>query len=114
MEHYADNVQFSSPLVPRMLGIESEYIKGKERLREYFEICMKKYYDLRLDFVDVLLGVNNVVVLYYRETGTLAADVFELDNYNKIFSSQAYYGIRKNPKLGTNSSYLPSLLPPLF
>ncbi|MDE1764754.1 MAG: nuclear transport factor 2 family protein [Thaumarchaeota archaeon] len=95
MKHYAENVQFSSPMVPRMLGIESEFINGKEKLREYFEICIKKYHDLRLDFVDVLVGVNGVVVLYYRETGALASDISEMDNHNKIVSSQVYYNIGK-------------------
>lgn len=90
MEHYADNVRFSSPTVIKRLGIRSGWIEGKEKLREHFAVGMKTP-NLRCEFVDVLLGVSGIAVVYRRETGALVVDVVELDANGKAIVAQAYY-----------------------
>jgi hypothetical protein len=48
--------------------------------------------NLRFEFVDVLLGVESMAVVYRRETGALVVDVVELDSDGKAVSASAYYG----------------------
>ncbi|HET8563797.1 MAG TPA: nuclear transport factor 2 family protein [Candidatus Binatia bacterium] len=91
MEHYAEDVKLSSPTVMKRLGIANGWIEGKRRLREHFSVGIQAP-DLRFDFVDVLLGVGGMAVIYRRETGALVVDVVELDDKRKGKVVCAFYG----------------------
>jgi len=93
LSHYADNVAFSSPFVanPKVAGDPSGRLKGKEKLRAYFQSGLDLLPNLRLDLVDVLVGVDGYTVLYRRESGVLAADVMTLNEEFKAIRAQAYY-----------------------
>jgi ketosteroid isomerase-like protein len=78
MDHYSADVALSSPLIAKRWGIEDGQLNGKERVRENFAIGMRTT-GLHFTFVDVLLGVNAMCVLYRRETGALVCDLVELD-----------------------------------
>lgn len=91
MEHYAEDVRFSSPTVIKRLGIASGWIEGKARLREHFSVGIKAP-NLRFDLVDVLLGVEGLCIVYRRETGVLVADMVELDGNGKGKVVRAFYG----------------------
>jgi hypothetical protein len=47
---------------------------------------------LRFEFVDVLLGVGGMCIVYKRETGAVVVDVIELDANGKGKVVQAFYG----------------------
>jgi len=91
MEHYADNVRLSSPTVIKRLGIKSGWIGGKDKVREHFPVGIQAP-NLRFEFVDVLLGVDGMSVVYRRENGALVVDVVELDSEGKGLVVRAYYG----------------------
>ncbi|MCR6480886.1 nuclear transport factor 2 family protein [Variovorax sp. ZS18.2.2] len=78
MAHYADEVELNSPLVVRRWGIESGWLRGKDRLRENFARGMQTP-GLHFTFVNVLLGAQSLCVIYQRETGALVTDLIELD-----------------------------------
>lgn len=90
LEHYADDVAFSSPTVISRLGVASGWIYGKEKLREHFATGLQVP-NLHFEFQDVLLGVGGMCVLYRRETGALV-DVVELNSDGKGQRVHAYYG----------------------
>jgi hypothetical protein len=60
-------------------------------LREHFAVGIKTP-GLRFAFVDVLLGVDGMCILYQRETGAVVVDVIELDANGKGKVVQAFYG----------------------
>ena len=91
MEHYAEEVRFSSPTVIRRLGVPSGWIEGKAQLREHFSIGIQAP-NLRFELVDVLLGVDGMCVVYRRETGVLVVDMIELDQNGKGKVVRAFYG----------------------
>jgi len=91
MRHYADDVKFSSPTVIKRLGIVNGWIEGKARLREHFAVGIRAP-GLRFEFVDVLLGVGGMCIVYKRETGAVVVDVIELDANGKGKVVQAFYG----------------------
>jgi len=56
ISHYADNVEFTSPFVMKLLGNPSGTIKGKKALRSYFGKALTAYPDLKFDLIQVLTG----------------------------------------------------------
>ncbi len=78
MSHYANDVEFCSPTVVARWKHAGGWLRGKDRLRENFAIGVRAP-NLRFDFVDVLLGVDAMCVVYRRETGLLVSDLVELD-----------------------------------
>jgi hypothetical protein len=92
LEHYADDVEIRSPRAIELYGAADGKVQGKERLREYFSKGLL-IPNLKLDLVEVLIGVNAMTVVYRRENGALAADCSELDDRGKIIRMIACYGI---------------------
>ncbi len=91
MDHYADDVAFSSPTVVKRWGIADGWLRGKAKLRENFAIGVKAP-NLRFELIDVLLGVSSMCVVYRRETGALVADLVEFDGEGKGLRVIACYG----------------------
>jgi ketosteroid isomerase-like protein len=91
MEHYADDVEFSSPTVIKRWGVADGWLRGRSKVRENFAIGVQVA-DLHFELVDVLLGVNSMCVVYRRETGALVTDLVELDANGKGRRVIACYG----------------------
>jgi ketosteroid isomerase-like protein len=91
MDHYSDDVEFSSPTVIKRWGIADGWLRGKAKVRENFAIGVKAS-NLRFELVDVLLGVNSMCVVYRRESGALITDLVELDENGKGRRVIACYG----------------------
>jgi ketosteroid isomerase-like protein len=91
MNHYADDVEFSSPTVIKRWGIADGWLRGKDRVRENFALGIQAP-NLHFELLDVLLGVNSMCVVYRRETGALVSDLVELDANGKGRRVIACYG----------------------
>lgn len=91
MAHYAEDVEFTSPFVARLLNEPSGFIKGKDLLSSYFRKGLSAYPDLRFELLDVLVGVSSVT-LYYRSVGNrLSAEVMQLTDDRKVSKVMAHY-----------------------
>lgn len=91
MDHYADDVEFSSPTVVKRWGIADGWLRGKGKVRENFAIGVAAP-DLHFELIDVLLGLNSVCVVYRRENGALVSDLVELNEHGKARRVVACYG----------------------
>jgi ketosteroid isomerase-like protein len=91
LSHYSDDVVITSPTVVQRFGRLDGTLHGKEALRESFAIGLRAP-RLRFELLDVLLGVEGMLVVYRRETGALVADLMELDGAGKASHVRAYYG----------------------
>ena len=91
MDHYADDVEFSSPTVVKRWGIADGWLRGKGKLRENFAIGVTAP-ELHFELLDVLLGVNSMCVVYRRENGALVTDLVEFDEQGKARRVIACYG----------------------
>ncbi len=91
ISHYADDVEFTSPFVVKLLNNPSGTIKGKEALRSYFGKALATYRDLKFDSVQVLTGVDSVTVYYLSVNGMMAAEVMVLNSNGKIAKVMAHY-----------------------
>jgi hypothetical protein len=91
MPHYADDVEFFSPFIVRLLDDPSGSIRGKAALREYFTKGLTRYPDLTFYLHKVLTGVNSVT-LYYESINSLqAAEVMELNDAGVVVRVLAHY-----------------------
>ncbi len=75
LSHYAEEVEFTSPFAVRLMGEPSGTIKGKDRLREYFDKGLKAYPDLKFELLKVFTGVGSLTIYYRSVKGMLAAEV---------------------------------------
>ncbi len=91
MEHYAENVEFWSPLIVKRLGIASGKITGKQELRAYFARGLETIPDLHFTLLQVLPGVDSVTIYYRNQTGAEVAEVTVLDADHRAISVRAHY-----------------------
>jgi ketosteroid isomerase-like protein len=91
MAHYAEDVEFRSPLIQSRLGIAEGRLNGKAQVRAYFAKGLETNLSLRFELLQVLMGVDSVTTYYRRENGLLAAEVVVLDTSGKAISVRVHY-----------------------
>lgn len=92
LKHYADDVRLQSPYALRQLGEMSQgKLHGKELLGKYFSLGLQSAPQLNFQLVDVLIGIDEIAVLFRRETGILVADVMSLNEKGEVRSVRAFY-----------------------
>jgi hypothetical protein len=84
LSHYADDVEFQSPLVVRLLGEPTGTVRGKQNLREYFRKALAAFPgDLHIVVLGAYRGVNSRLV-HFEANGRRAVEVMELDATGKV------------------------------
>jgi len=58
LSHYADDVELTSPLVPKILGSDQLSVRGKANLRAYFRRGLDAYPDLKFTLWGAYAGVR--------------------------------------------------------
>lgn len=88
--HYDDAIILTSPVALKLLG--TPVVQGMAALREYFQRGLQAYPDLRFDLINVLWGVDTIV-LYYKNNvrGNITAEVMRLTGAGKIREVWANY-----------------------
>jgi hypothetical protein len=92
MTHYDDAVELTSPVAGQLLGTADGKVVGKASLRAYFQRGLAAYPELHFRLVDVLWGVNSVVLYYTNQKGTRTAEFMELSASGKVARVVANYG----------------------
>lgn len=91
MCHYADELEFYSPVIQQLQVNEQGLIKTKADLRSYFEKGLQKYPDLKFELMHVLAGVDSVVLFYKSINDSVSAEFMELNEEGKIMRVKAHY-----------------------
>jgi len=91
MGHYDDNVELTSPVAARLLGIADGRVTGKTDLRAYFERGLEAFPDLAFHIEDVLWGLSSIVLYYANQRGTRTAEFMELGAGCKVTRVIAHY-----------------------
>ena len=84
LSHYADALEFVSPLVIRRLDRKDGMIRSKRELRDYFAQSLGPNSDLRFDLIDVLAGVSSVGLVYRNHRGQTVAETMVLNGDGKV------------------------------
>ena len=90
LSHYTEDFEMSSPLIVSRMGITSGTLKGKEAVRKYWCLGLKKQPDLHFEFVNVCLGVNSITINYKGPNG-LSAEIIFLNHEGKAYRAYAHY-----------------------
>ena len=91
MAHYADTIEFWSPMIVKRLGIASGKLEGKAAIRSYFENGLAGIPDLHFTLLQVLPGINSLTIYYRNQTGTEVAEVTVLDADQHAVQVRAHY-----------------------
>ncbi|HVN62101.1 MAG TPA: nuclear transport factor 2 family protein [Gaiellaceae bacterium] len=91
LDHYADDVEMTSPLVATLAGRDDGRIVGKDALSAYFAAGLEKYPDLHFEPIDLFVGVDSLVLHYRGAGGNLVAEVVFLDERDKVIRYLANY-----------------------
>jgi hypothetical protein len=92
MGHYAEELDFSSPVIQQR-GISADgLIRTKPQLRDYFAGGLNSYPNLTFILEYVLVGVNSLVLHYHRSIdGLVASEYMELDSAGQVHRVRAHY-----------------------
>jgi hypothetical protein len=91
MSHYEDAVELTSPVASQLLGTSDGKVVGTANLRAYFRRGLEAYPELQFHLVDVLWGINSVVLYYTNQKGTHTAEFMELSANGKVARVVANY-----------------------
>jgi hypothetical protein len=92
LAHYDDDVILVSPVALKLLNNGDGMVRGKAALREYFLRGIQAFPNRRFDLIDVLWGVETVVVYYANNVrGSKSAEVMQLSAAGKIRRVWANY-----------------------
>jgi hypothetical protein len=92
LAHYDDEVVLISPVALKLLNNRHGVVQGKAALRQYFVRGIEAFPNRRFDLIDVLWGVETLVVYYANNVrGSKSAEVMQLTGAGKIRRVWANY-----------------------
>lgn len=91
MEHYAQNVEVTSPMIKMALDIDSGTLKGKDRVREYWKAALQKVPDLHFEMIEVTRSVSSIALYYHAVFEKKGIEVMFFDDEGKIIKVVAHY-----------------------
>ena len=91
LEHYSDDVEFTSPFVVELLNEASGTIHQNHDLRSYFRKGLEAYPELHFELLNVLIGVSSVTLYYRGVKNLLTAEVMYFDDMGKVAKVLAHY-----------------------
>ena len=91
MAHYANDIDFVSPIAARLLDNTSGQIRNLHDLRSYFLKGLEAYPSLHFELYHVLEGVNSVTLVYKSVNDMIAAEYMEINKSGKVGKVRAHY-----------------------
>ncbi|MEU8004741.1 nuclear transport factor 2 family protein [Catellatospora sp. NPDC049111] len=79
LEHFHDDVVFSSPLAAQLFPETGGVVRGKDALREYWGEGLKRLPGLHFTVEAVYAGIDTVVINYRNHRGQLVNEVLVFD-----------------------------------
>jgi hypothetical protein len=97
LDHFSDDVVFTSPVAAQLLAGSEGVIRGKAALRHYWSEGLRRIPDLRFEVVGVYLGANVLVINYRNQRGNLVNEVLAFDGPLVRWGHGTYLGGGANP-----------------
>ena len=91
MAHYADDVVLISPVAVKVLGDPSGRVTGKAALRGYFKRALDVHPNLSFELVDLMWGLESVVLYYVNQKGSKTGEYMEISPTGKVSKVVANY-----------------------
>jgi len=91
LQHYATDVEFTSPFVPALSGDQSGTLRGRGQLAAYFQKGLQAYPDLHFDLMQVLTGIDSLLLYYRSVNGMLAGEMMMVNDQGLIQRVRVHY-----------------------
>jgi ketosteroid isomerase-like protein len=92
LSHYHEEVTLTSPIALKLLNNGDGIVRGKAALRDYFVRGLQAYPQLRFDLIDVLWGLETIVLYYHNNvSGHKTAEVMQLTATGRVLRVWANY-----------------------
>jgi ketosteroid isomerase-like protein len=91
LSHYTDDFTMTTPMIPKLLGIESGTLQGKKAVGDYWRAALQKIPDLKFALIETTCGVDTVSIYYHAVLGRRAIETFFFDQNGKVFKAFATY-----------------------
>lgn len=91
LDHYADDIEITTPMIKLAGGIESGSLKGKALVRDYWQKALTKIPDLHFELLDVTEGINSVALYYKSVMNKKAIEVMFFNAEGKVNRMYALY-----------------------
>lgn len=91
LSHYDDDFEMTTPMIQRVLGIESGTLKGKQAVGDYWRAALRKVPDLAFSIIDVTSGVDTVSIYYRAVMGKMAIETFFFNKEGLVHKAVATY-----------------------
>lgn len=91
LTHYAEDIILVSPIAARLLDNPSGLVTGKTALRAYFQRGLDAYPSLHFNLIDVMWGINSLVLHYINQEQVKVAELVEVNQQGKIIRAIVHY-----------------------
>jgi ketosteroid isomerase-like protein len=92
MARLHDDVVFSSPLIPQVVGEPSGVLRGKDAVRAYWEQALTMLPDLHFELLGITVGHDALAVRYVNERGRESTEVLLVDLDGLVVRGAGTYG----------------------
>ena len=91
LSHYSDDFEITTPMIKMALGIDTGTLKGKSRIKDYWEAALVKVPDLKFELKEVTESVESIAIYYKSILGKMAIEVMFFDEHGKVNKVIAHY-----------------------
>lgn len=91
LTHYAEDIEITTPMIKIATGGTVDSLKGKDKVREYWQKALDKIPDLYFELIDVTFGVNSVVIYYKSIMNKKSMEVMFFNDEGKVNRMYAHY-----------------------
>ena len=97
LDHFADDVVFTSPVAERLVEGSAGVIRGKAALRDYWREGLRRIPDLHFEVLGIYLGQSILVLNYRNQSGGLVNEVLTFDGALVTSGHGTYLETDANP-----------------
>ncbi|MDG4667847.1 nuclear transport factor 2 family protein [Mycobacterium sp. 236(2023)] len=91
LAHFADDVEFTSPVALKVLPATGGVVRSKAALREYWTTALAGIPDLRFTVEGVYQGVDTIVITYRNQNGGSVNEVLRFNDAGLVVEGHGTY-----------------------
>ncbi len=91
LSHYSDDIEVTTPMIRLATGADSDTLKGKAAVADYWRKALDKIPDLHFELLEVTAGVNSVALYYKSVMNKMSIEVMFFDENGKVNRMFAHY-----------------------
>jgi hypothetical protein len=91
LSYYEDDFEMASPLIVEIAGEPSGVLRGKERIRVYWEEGLRRSPALHFEKLGLFVGVRSLVIHLRNQHGRLSVEAFEIGDHGRVTRAAAHY-----------------------